>query len=249
MITTVARTQDDLGIRGAVAEIGVHRGKLFILLHLLNSPAGRSVAWDLFSRQDENVDNSGQGDQAVFLSNVERWCGSRERVMSLTANSLELSEREVRDALQMPARLFSIDGGHTAEITANDLALAAANLVEGGVVILDDYFNESWPGVSEGLNAFATTRGRKLIPFAIGGNKVFLTNSGYHATRYIEDLTGHRKEMQRHSRFLGHHVIIFRSSTLRRSFRHRARQTRLWQTIQGTRIGSTVRSVVARLPL
>ena len=48
LIRCLAATQDRLGIRGPVAEIGVHHGRFFMLLHLMASADERSIAYDLF---------------------------------------------------------------------------------------------------------------------------------------------------------------------------------------------------------
>src|ERR1035441_9365724 len=53
------------GTRGSVAEIGVHHGKLFMLLCLLRNEGEIAVGYDLFDRQNENIDRSGEGDLAV----------------------------------------------------------------------------------------------------------------------------------------------------------------------------------------
>jgi len=85
-------------------------------------------------------------------------------------------------------RLFSIDGGHTSGITQNDVALAEAALCNGGVVILDAFFNESWPGVAEGAVRYLTGGGSRLIPVGIGGNKFILTNDEAMAAAYRKAL-------------------------------------------------------------
>ena len=55
-------------------------------------------------------------------------------------------------------RFVSVDGGHTAEITAHDLAVADASLAEGGIIVLDDAFNEQWPGVADGVQRYFLRR-------------------------------------------------------------------------------------------
>jgi hypothetical protein len=60
-------------ISGAVAEIGVHHGKLFIGLNLLRQKDEYSVAIDVFGSQQLNIDRSGKGDLASFRRNVQRW--------------------------------------------------------------------------------------------------------------------------------------------------------------------------------
>jgi Methyltransferase domain len=70
-------------------------------------------------------------------------------------------------------RLFSVDGGHQVANVIHDLGLIGDNLTNGGVVVLDDFFNPDWPGVNEGLFAFLA-RSRSLAPFSYGDNKLFL---------------------------------------------------------------------------
>jgi hypothetical protein len=73
--------------------------------------------------------------------------------------------------------LFSIDGGHTAEIAHNDLSIAAESIGADGVILLDDFFNEWWPGVATGTSQFLRDSPSTIIPFAIVGNKVFFAKT------------------------------------------------------------------------
>ena len=65
ILRTLSEAQDGAGVEGAVAEIGVHHGKLFIAMQLLNRPGAPAVAIDVFDDQELNVDQSGRGDRAV----------------------------------------------------------------------------------------------------------------------------------------------------------------------------------------
>jgi hypothetical protein len=67
-----------------------------------------------------------------------------------------------------------IDGGHSMEETYHDISLAAAISLQGGLIAIDDYFNPSFPGVSEGAILFARDHPDVLRPVAIGFNKVLL---------------------------------------------------------------------------
>src|SRR5215831_3331880 len=58
LVCAASAAQKAQGVNGPVCEIGVHHGRLFILLHLLTDSGERSVAWDLFERQSENIDQS-----------------------------------------------------------------------------------------------------------------------------------------------------------------------------------------------
>jgi len=72
MIATLSAVQEAQRVSGNVAEIGVHHGKLFILLYLLARGDERAVAVDLFADQTRNVDQSGAGDLDKFRVNLEQ---------------------------------------------------------------------------------------------------------------------------------------------------------------------------------
>jgi hypothetical protein len=62
------------------------------------------------------------------------------------------------------ARLFSIDGGHWAEVVRNDLSIAENSLAEHGVIALDDFHRPEWPEVSAGYFAWHANRGKSIVP-------------------------------------------------------------------------------------
>ena len=152
---------DQEGINGAVAEIGVHHGRLFILMHL-TSPAGqKDIAIDIFENQQLNRDHSGRGDRAQFLGNLQRWGGRPADVVIVQQSSLDLNPTDILRAVGH-VRLFSVDGGHTEECVTNDLNLAQSVLCEGGILVLDDFFNEYWPEVAIGTMKFLTSSASRL---------------------------------------------------------------------------------------
>lgn len=257
MIATVAAAQDEVGVVGSVGEIGVHHGKLFLLLHLLNEttappggavdPGGpRSVAVDLFGRQDENVDGSGEGDRAVLMSHVARLTSAPERVVAVTANSTELTADDLARELGTPARLFSVDGGHTADLTAHDVVIAAPNLREGGVLVLDDVFNDQWPGVSEGIARVLLARPDLVVPFAIGGNKTLLTTDAAAAARYREHLARAVDAGSKPSEYFGHEVVVFNNRRLEGP-RTLVRRSAVWASLRDRPVGRAVRRVTTRV--
>jgi hypothetical protein len=187
VIPVLLHRQRQLGVTGPACEIGVHHGRLLILLHLLTT--GRTVGYDLFEDQDSNVDRSGKGDRDRALENFTRH-GDVSRVSLLQQNSMELTaERVIADCADRPA-VFSVDGGHTAEITENDLRIAASSIRPGGLVVLDDCFNEAWPAVAEG--ALPVFRSGLLRPVVIAGNKTIATNDAAAAERYSAAFNLHK---------------------------------------------------------
>ncbi|MGC2163620.1 MAG: hypothetical protein WA634_17060, partial [Silvibacterium sp.] len=102
--------------------------------------------------------------------------------------------------------LISIDGGHTAPITAHDLDTAEGALVPGGIIILDDCFKEMWPGVIGGVHQHFAQR-RAIVPFGIGSNKTFFCHPEF-AARYSAVLKG-LEPRAIEQEFLGHTVVCY----------------------------------------
>lgn len=184
MASLLARQVAD-GVRGGVAEIGVHHGRSFLLLANGLVPGESGVALDVFERQDLNQDGSGRGDRRVFEDHLRRWAPDAD-VTVVSRSSLEVTTAEAVDVFGR-TRMFSVDGGHTAEITRHDLELAEACLVEGGVVVLDDVLNGHWLGVFTGMAAYLLDR-PGLIPFALSPNKLYLAGSHEDAASYAAHL-------------------------------------------------------------
>lgn len=177
--------QSEAGLRGNVMEIGVHHGKLFIILALGTNET--ALAIDLFDMQDQNIDKSGKGDFGVLSMNLGAYA-PMSNVKFLRANSLELGAEFCRANWGM--RFISVDGGHTRECTDNDLRIAQAVACDGAVVALDDIYRIEWSGVTAGLARYFH-RGGALVPFAFTPNKILMTTSADWADRYRERLGQH----------------------------------------------------------
>lgn len=213
-------------VSGAVAEIGVHHGKLFIGVQLLQRGGEKSVAIDVFGDQDLNIDGSGHGDLEKFVNNVTLW-SSMDDVVVHQGDSTKLAPETLRELAGGDIRFFSVDGGHTEEIVFSDMKLAEATLADGGIVIADDVFNEHWPGVAVGTLRYLED-GAKLAPFLIGFNKVFFAQPDYcefYRTEVEFALAGKLRLATGMSMFAGHEVglvvpqgavdIVRRSETAR----------------------------------
>jgi hypothetical protein len=204
-IVALSREQRREGVKGGVAEIGVHHGKLFILLYLLTDTADAAVAIDIFSAQHLNVDHSGAGNLEIFKSNLRRHADTTRLVVH-EGDSTELTSKQLLSLGRGPLRLISIDGGHTAPITAHDLATAEGALAHGGIIILDDCFKEMWPGVIDGVHQhFAQPR--SIVPFGIGSNKTFFCHPPF-AAKYAAVLQALEPKAIEQE-FLGHPVTCF----------------------------------------
>jgi len=236
-ICTLAEAQRHLSATGPACEIGVHHGRLFILLHLLTSPEQCSAAIDLFEvRQDENLDQSGKGNADALLRNVRDHGGDPARIRVVAENSLNLTAARIVEACGGEPAIFSVDGGHTAELTRNDLRLAHDSLRGGGLAILDDYFNPAWPGVSEGTCGFMATDNRHLEPVAITANKVLLARGSAAAAAYrraLQTAYPHAKL----TKIFERPVLTFEAPT----FEERAKGSAAWQSLRVTPVGRALR--------
>jgi hypothetical protein len=171
LIASLADYQTKNLPRGAVGEIGVHHGRLFILLALV-APQSAKFVIDVFGEQQLNLDASGHGDRAVFEANLRREGIDPADVTIFSKSSLEVTGAQVREAVG-PVALLSIDGGHTVECIQNDLRIAEEAMDSHGVAILDDVFNATWPSVMTGFAGYLQgTPG--LVPFAASPNKVYV---------------------------------------------------------------------------
>lgn len=204
-VVRLSQEQRSAHLSGPVAEFGVHHGKLFILLYLLGSENELAVAIDLFAQQHLNVDRSGAGDLERFKRNLLRHADT-SRLVVHEGDSTQLTAEKLLQLGCGSFRLISIDGGHTAEITAHDLATAEGALAQGGIVILDDCFNEQWPGVSEGVHRYFS-QPRSIVPFGIGAGKTFFSQPAC-AQRYAAVLREMDSKSVQHD-FLGHPVACF----------------------------------------
>jgi hypothetical protein len=177
----ISQQQKANGTVGHLAEIGVHHGRLFLVLALLRALDEVALAIDVFEDQHLNIDWSGSGDRSRFETNMHRHAGGVHDVRILKADSLTLTAADLVRA--MPAgdiRMFSVDGGHTVRHVLNDLALASGTLARDGIVIVDDYYNPDWPGVNEGVARFLNNE-VAFAPFGYGDNKLYLCRRDAHA--------------------------------------------------------------------
>lgn len=175
------RIQREHGTAGAVAEIGVHHGRLFLALALLRDAAEQAIAVDVFERQDLNPDRSGRGDRAAFEANLAAW-GAAARTHILARDSLTLAAEEIQALAGPPGvRLFSVDGSHTFRHATNDLRLAEACLAPGGAILLDDWFHAQWPEVTEAGLIHLRGGESRVLPVALAGMKLVLVRREEHA--------------------------------------------------------------------
>lgn len=183
-VEALGTLQDNLKIKGNITEIGVYHGKFLLALSYFARTSEKIIAIDVFDDQDKNIDQSGVGNLKILESNIVKF-GLGKTFIIKKHDSISLTPYDVvtLTSEQGAARIISVDGCHTVEHTFNDLQTAQSCLAPGGVIILDDYMQPHWPGVTEALSVFFRTP-PKVKPFFYAYHKLFMTGAGWHEPYY-----------------------------------------------------------------
>ena len=174
--------QRSLGLRGPALEIGVFKGKYLAVLYKLSAPGEAVVGVDLFVGAARKADPAEE-----VRAHIARACGEAERLSIVIADSRDLTPARLKEAARASSfRMISVDAGHTRELVLHDMQVVAPLLQPGGVMALDDFYNHTTPGVTEGISEFFLRDRPALAPFAHCYNKLFVTTPEYHG-RYLEE--------------------------------------------------------------
>lgn len=176
MLSFMNQFQIDSGIRGNFFEIGVHHGKMSVILGSLVNPDERLGVCDLFGVQEENISHSGDGSLDHFLRHWDSLFPSRESLTVFSKNSNQLSLEET----SRNCRVFSIDGGHSSKETFDDLVLASKATLQDGLIVLDDFFEPGFPGVAEGACRFFEAH-PNFVPLLFVGGRMFICQESAYA--------------------------------------------------------------------
>jgi Methyltransferase domain len=180
--------QPALGVRGPIAEIGVHKGKYLSLLY--GASIGRD---DKVIGIDGFFDGSGGAlseahqlsAKKTITTNVQLVASDLSRLVLHAANSLQITKEGLAKLVGGPISFISVDGGHDYKTVYHDLSIVFPNLAAGGVAALDDVFNSIVPGVAEAVCKYFGENRNSVATFATCGNKVFVTTPSHHK-QYLE---------------------------------------------------------------
>lgn len=212
VIWSLIEIQEKLGIRGDIAEIGVYRGKLFILLCQALREDETGTAIDPFE-----YPTLGKF-QADFERNLTRAGIDPSVVRILSKLSQDVDAPMILQDRAHQVRLFSIDGEHEREPVLRDLALAEQCLAPDGVMIIDDLFHTWSPGATEGVIKYLDSHGGDIVPLALLDRQADLRKGGVKllACRkhkwqqyawYLREL--HPRNLKMVTQFCGHHTLVF----------------------------------------
>ena len=196
MAMQLSSFQHSMGVFGSVGELGVHHGRFTSTLFVTARDTEKLIVADVFEQQEKNIDHSGKGDKEKFMAGLQTYGLSENDLHHVHIGSTEEIpfDWSIQKGFEQ-FRLVSVDAGHTAALTFNDLHLAFCNTLKGGIVVIDDLFHNHWPGVTEGLFQFFASMGshKNVYPFLACENKLFMTNDHSFYLKYYNGLIGSNK--------------------------------------------------------
>lgn len=172
LIAALLKHQDENKIVGHLCEIGVHHGRLFLMLALARREGERALAIDLFEDDVINANTRHAGRNGALLANAQRLGIELSEEETFKTSSLDVKPSDIFARTTGRIRFFSVDGCHLYREVENDLRLAESTLTPDGIIAVDDFFNPNWADVSFATYDFLRQSG-KFVPFAIT-SKLFL---------------------------------------------------------------------------
>jgi hypothetical protein len=172
---------------GNILEIGIHHGKAFISMLYLLRDNEEIVAIDIFEDQEHNIIKSGCGNKEIFLNNIKLIYNDDKifnKIYILKTNSILLKpENLINYKNNLKYRIISIDGCHTKNATLIDINNSINILSDDGIIMIDDYFNNEWPGVRAAVDTFMNSNNNYKV-FYLNSTKLILCHRNYY-NKYI----------------------------------------------------------------
>lgn len=175
LMRVLLRLQESRSVGGNLCEIGVHHGRLFLLLALARRHGETAIAIDLFEDDEINRNSVQAKRRGALQRNASRLNISLTDNEIWKQSSLDLSADLLLTRAGGPVRFFSIDGGHMYQHVASDLQLARHCVVPEGIIAVDDFFCAIWPEVSAATVDFIRNN-PALAPVFITPNKLYLAH-------------------------------------------------------------------------
>lgn len=152
---------------GDVCEIGVAYGKSAIALSQFRGD-NKLYLYDIFSEEARQVAEK----------NISKFGNSKDIVWRLQ-DTTELKVSDIQ--FDRVIRLLHIDGCHEHSAVLNDLQLFAPFMADNGVIVVDDYNDQEYPGVKSAVIEYCLSKVNyknwKII--AIGDNKAYIVQKKY----------------------------------------------------------------------
>lgn len=173
LIAALLAYQNESNMTGHLCEVGVHHGRLFLMLALARRAGERALAIDLFEDDAINSNTRHAGRDRALFANARRLGIELSEQETFKTSSLDIEAADILQRTTGRIRFFSVDGCHLYHPVENDLRLAERTVTAEGVIAVDDFFNKDWADVSFATYDFLR-RTDAIVPFAITSTKLYL---------------------------------------------------------------------------
>jgi predicted O-methyltransferase YrrM len=148
VVARLMALQNEMGIKGPVAEIGTFEGRFFIAMaHALKS-GEVALGMDLFDWPNPQVIDR-------FEANCARFgIGSHRRITWKVDSRATTADALLAKLGGQRPRVFHVDGEHSRHALKRDLALAYAVTAEDGIIVLDDMLHPGYPTLMVTVHEF-----------------------------------------------------------------------------------------------
>lgn len=169
---------------GSVCEIGVAYGKSAIAISQFR---GRSkfYLYDIF---DDSA-------KQIAEKNIAKFGNANDLIWRLQ-DTTQLKPETVE--FETPIRFLHIDGCHEHSAVLSDLMLFSNFMTDDGIIVLDDFQDQEFPGVNSAAFEFSLSKSnwKNWRVFAIGDNKAYMCQKKYveHYQKSLVDYIVRAKE-------------------------------------------------------
>lgn len=178
--------QDKNGLLGNCFEIGVWKGK-------------SAIEIAKFLRENEKlllIDPLLDNNKDEIFASLKEITGKDKSYLQIYPGYSEEFEyySEAKQYLKK-TRFIHIDGCHVGENVFNDLVLAEKFLSKDGVIVIDDFFNDEYPQITEATYKYLFKNEYSLRIFLVGANKAYLCRPNSYAFYYNFCISMLQKEL------------------------------------------------------
>ena len=157
--------QTNLGISGNIGEIGVWYGFASGLSAVHLQADEELFLIDKYLRKQEVADN------------IAKTSGKKiEAINWIQADSISVRKKEKLKDYFDSFRWFHVDGEHSYDGVMSDLELALQCVHQGGIIVVDDFFNISSASITEAVFHFLDRYKHLVCMFCCGYNKAYLSS-------------------------------------------------------------------------
>ena len=146
----ILRLQSLLGIRGNFLEIGSYHGRSTALMCRYLRNGEKIVVCDAFESQTKD-NYANKPSPEALINNILRLNPTLDQSKVLICHCLS-SKLSLEKFMKF--RFIHLDGGHSKDQVLNDLHLSKGQLINKGIIAIDDYQNKEWPEVTAAVNEF-----------------------------------------------------------------------------------------------